>query len=156
MGTSKFMHFPHMDLDIRGKDTYRHMQAGADFVFSLTPTGTILIKNTKERENIEDVLDNMPHNVDFLICEGLRTNNCNAMFILTAKNMKEIESLVKEFDSEKKPIIGITGVMAKELSNHPQYNVFDCLDEKGLEDLTDAVIKTSKNGLITDEVKRTV
>ncbi len=140
VGSAKFMHMAHMKLDVKGKDTYRHMDAGADFVFALTPKRTVLFNRTRERMNVKDVLTNLPKNVDFLICEGLRSNGSDAYFVLTAKDRGQINSIIAEMGIENNRIIAISGVIGSRISEHDGFPVLNCLDNKDLEDLTDAVV----------------
>ena len=140
VGSAKFMHMAHMNIDVKGKDTFRHMDAGADFVFALTPKRTVLFNRTPERMDVKDVLTNLPKNVDFLICEGLRSNGSDAYFVLTGKDRSQIDSIINDMGIADNRIIAISGVIGSSISEHAGFPVLNCMDDKELEDLTDAVV----------------
>jgi molybdopterin-guanine dinucleotide biosynthesis protein MobB len=61
------------DMDRKGKDSYRHRQAGADSVMIAAP-GQIAMLKTVSGECLDDLVPYF-HDVDLLITEGFKSDN---------------------------------------------------------------------------------
>ena len=83
VGTVKKIHIPGFTIDQEGKDTYRHKQAGAEFVISLAPEEVALIKQLHGRRELSEILDLIPDDTDFLVCEELNENRDEISYIIT-------------------------------------------------------------------------
>ncbi|UCH31723.1 MAG: molybdopterin-guanine dinucleotide biosynthesis protein B [Candidatus Bathyarchaeota archaeon] len=75
IGTIKHVHNPRHSLDLKGKDSWRHSQAGAKIVVCTSPKEIALFKKRENsRENIDEILqlfENEP--VDLLLIEGFQS-----------------------------------------------------------------------------------
>ena len=66
-------HHPHdFEIDIPGKDTYRHKKAGASTVVLSSPGKIAIIKDTEKDLSIQEILSGYIDNVDILITEGYK------------------------------------------------------------------------------------
>ena len=69
-------HTAHMaDIDIQGKDTWRHIQAGSEATAISSPHGIILFKTTKQEASIEQVMRFFNGEYDIVIAEGFKQSN---------------------------------------------------------------------------------
>jgi molybdopterin-guanine dinucleotide biosynthesis protein B len=59
-------------MDIPGKDTWRHKQAGARTVLLSSPTGIGIIQDVEEDSPIEDLVSQYFKNHDLVIAEGYK------------------------------------------------------------------------------------
>lgn len=64
-------HSHRTDLDTKGKDSWRHAQAGADAVAVLSPIQFVLFRRLKEEVAIEDVVPLLGE-VDCILVEGFK------------------------------------------------------------------------------------
>ncbi len=70
VGTIKQIHEQGFSLDKRGKDTWRHREAGADIVIAASPDEIAAIKSVK-KNRIQEALDILKsQKLDIVICEG--------------------------------------------------------------------------------------
>lgn len=66
-------HHPHdFEIDIPGKDTYRHKKAGAKTVILSSPGKIAIIKDTEKDLSIEEIRARYVDDVDLLITEGYK------------------------------------------------------------------------------------
>lgn len=66
-------HHPHdFDIDIPGKDTYRHKKAGAKTVILSSPGKIAMVKDTERDLSIQEILTSYVDDVDILITEGYK------------------------------------------------------------------------------------
>lgn len=62
------------DIDIPGKDTWRHGQAGADSVVISSPNKIAIIEKVSEEKNLDEIAQKL-QNVDIIITEGYKRGN---------------------------------------------------------------------------------
>jgi molybdopterin-guanine dinucleotide biosynthesis protein len=105
VGGVKSMPHSSFTIDVKGKDTWRHREAGADFVVSLSKDELVFMERWgKERgeegvnhENtgsedgagrpgLEDVLRLVPGDTDVLVCEGLTQDDPRILRIVLARS----------------------------------------------------------------------
>ncbi len=66
-------HHPHdFEIDIPGKDTYRHKKAGAMTVILSSPKKIAMIKDTEKETPFKQILSRYVEGVDLLIVEGYK------------------------------------------------------------------------------------
>lgn len=71
VGTIK--HHPHpFTIDQRGKDSWRHQQAGADATVISAPDQTALIKKTDGQLPPEDIISSYLNDMDLILIEGFK------------------------------------------------------------------------------------
>lgn len=71
VGTIKH-HHGDIQMDIPGKDTWRHKQAGAKAVLLSSPTGIGLIQDTPGDTPVEDLVGRYFQDVDLVLVEGYK------------------------------------------------------------------------------------
>ena len=71
VGTIKHHHGA-IQMDTPGKDTWRHLQAGAQNVLLSSPTGLGFFQKTAEDTPVEDLVSLFFQNVDLVIAEGYK------------------------------------------------------------------------------------
>ncbi|MEN8134906.1 MAG: molybdopterin-guanine dinucleotide biosynthesis protein B [Thermodesulfobacteriota bacterium] len=72
IGTVKH-HVHQFEMDRKGKDTWRHKQAGARTVALSSPTGLGIIRDVDHDHAIEELLDRYYYDVDLVIAEGYKS-----------------------------------------------------------------------------------
>ena len=139
VGTVKKIHIPNFSIDQPGKDTYRHKSAGAEFVISLAPNEIALMKKNDGKRDLDEILDLIPEDIDFLICEELNEIRDEIFYIITLKNINELEETLK-VRAIGKNVLAISGVVSSMISNHDKYPVFNVIDQDGRTKLVDLLI----------------
>jgi molybdopterin-guanine dinucleotide biosynthesis protein B len=71
VGTIKH-HHGDIQMDIPGKDTWRHKQAGAQAVLLSSPTGIGFIQDVAEDTSVEILADRYFQNIDLILVEGYK------------------------------------------------------------------------------------
>jgi len=100
-------HIPEADftIDTRGKDTWRHAQAGAKTILSVAPNELTIIKKVDTtRYDLSALLEQCEKEADILILEGFRklvAKNPSIPKVVTVKTAKEISETSESF----KPIL---------------------------------------------------
>jgi len=93
VGTIKHIREEEFSIDVPGKDTWRHAQAGASMIVSLAPREVATI--TKRSAKLEDVMS-MFQWLDFVIIEGFRKSKGMAKIIIP-RTAGEVAKLVDKF-----------------------------------------------------------
>jgi len=113
LATIKHVHEPDFTFDSRGKDTWRHAQAGARIIVGVAAEETVVIKRGKtSRCTLDDLTQNCRDGTDVIVLEGFRglvAQDLTVPKIVTAKTREEIEEALRLF----KPILAFTGPIAK-------------------------------------------
>ena len=151
VGAVKVMPHSTFTIDTEGKDTWRQKQAGADFVISLSKDEMAYIEKKEGRAKLTDALRLVPQETDILICEGLTEDDPRISRIVLAKSMdllketfrvRGIETRGEEGQEGKgAKIIALSGIMANEAREHPDYPVFNCTEPEGVKGLADLIIE---------------
>lgn len=142
VGGVKFMTLSKFTVDTEGKDTWRHKEAGADVVVSLSQDELAYIEK-RERASLEDALKHIPSNIDVLICEGLTEYRDGIVRIVVAR---EIGLLSDTFEIRgiKEGVIALAGIMTNDVSEHPDHPVFNCTVPGEASALVDLIIEESE------------
>ncbi|GAB6180325.1 hypothetical protein JCM14036_16440 [Desulfotomaculum defluvii] len=125
VGTVKH-HRGTFELDIEGKDTWRHRQAGAEMVALSTPTGFGLIKNLDQEMSLAEILHYFS-GLDLVIVEGYKRGSqpkielaraevANGLVLPTEELLAVISDLPLDLDIPLFDLNDITGV-AKLIEN---------------------------------------
>lgn len=81
VATIKHAHHP-VELDQRGKDTWRHRQAGAA-VSVISSGSTVAVFSEEKRElAIEDLRARFIHDADLILAEGYKDSNCPKIVVV--------------------------------------------------------------------------
>lgn len=72
VGVIKHMHHP-FELDVPGKDTYRHKKAGAASVVLASASRLAMVKDTPREYAFEEIIRGYMDDVDLVIVEGFKT-----------------------------------------------------------------------------------
>ncbi|WP_408998602.1 molybdopterin-guanine dinucleotide biosynthesis protein B [Syntrophus buswellii] len=67
-------HLHDFDIDIEGKDSWRHRQAGARATVIATPRKVALIEDVEEDFSIDALRERYIHDVDLILTEGFKGN----------------------------------------------------------------------------------
>lgn len=67
-------HLHDFDIDIEGKDSWRHRRAGSRATIVATPRKVALIEDVEEDFSIEALRDRYVHDVDLILTEGFKGN----------------------------------------------------------------------------------
>lgn len=116
IGTIKHVHHSGFSIDVKGKDTWRHSQAGAKIVVSVAPGETAIIKKGKAYyHNLEKILDLIKdEKLDLLIIEGFHSLTAKRPDIFKVITAKNEEDLRRTLEGTVEPILAITGPLAQQ------------------------------------------
>lgn len=109
IATAKHISEEDFTMDTRGKDTWRHAEAGAKTIIAVAPKEVAIIKK-KDTANytLKDIVKNCEKETDLLILEGFRKlieSSPKIPKIVTVKTLDEAVEAEKRF----KPILAFTG-----------------------------------------------
>ncbi|HDJ66099.1 MAG TPA: molybdopterin-guanine dinucleotide biosynthesis protein B [Nitrososphaeria archaeon] len=94
-------------LDIQGKDTWRHVEAGSLEVVCVTPIELITIR--RGDMSLEDAIDSLHVKPDIILVEGFKRSDKPK--ILCAESVEEVDKALNEISN----IIAISGAVAEKL-----------------------------------------
>lgn len=142
VGTVKSMVHNNFTIDTEGKDTWRHGQAGADFVISLSGDELAYLEKRGGRATLKEVMNFIPEDTEILICEGFEVEEPLVLKIVVAKSADFLDETF-EIRGVKGGVIALTGIMANETNDHDEYPVFDCTESDGVKRLADLVLENA-------------
>jgi len=109
VATAKHIHEAHFTIDTRGKDTWRHAQAGAKVILSVAPNELAIIKRVNTSEyDLGNLVEQCGKEADILILEGFRelvAKNLSVPKVVTVKSVEEVSKNSEYF----KPILVFVG-----------------------------------------------
>ncbi|MBU4031176.1 MAG: molybdopterin-guanine dinucleotide biosynthesis protein B [Candidatus Thermoplasmatota archaeon] len=142
VGTVKSMVSSKFTIDTEGKDTWRHQEAGADFVVSLSMDEIAYIEKRPSRSRLDEFIRFIPEDTDILICEGLEDTDHRIIRILVAKST---EFLAETFEvrGAQENVIALTGIVANEITDNEDYPVFNCTVSEETRALADLILENS-------------
>lgn len=121
VGVVKHVHHKGFTFDTKGKDTWRHAEAGASVVIGVAPNELVTFKRTKNETPFEHLFDAFQReNLDIVLVEGFSQarSSKRAYKIVTAKNTKELRQVLAK---NKPPIVAVCGPVAShEVSKKPR------------------------------------
>jgi len=126
VATAKHIHEADFTIDTKGKDTWRHAQAGAKTILSVAPNELTIIKKVDTTGyDLNALVEQCEKEADILILEGFRklvAKNPSIPKIVTVKTVKEASESSKYF----KPILAFAGSakIAAESLKIPKIDVF--------------------------------
>ena len=103
----KHIHHPDFNIDIKGKDTWRFMQAGATNVIGISRAKLFVVRKLNDYPNISKLISEFKPASDVILLEGFKYNlgrSKEVHKVITARNEKEAMEIMKEISE---PIIGI-------------------------------------------------
>lgn len=139
VGSIKHVHRTEFSIDTPGKDTWRHMKAGALVTVSVAPKEIAVIKKTTASKNQHDLdkiislLDNEA--LDIIFLEGLHSLVAKRTDIPKIIAAKDLGDLKKILEGTTPPILAVTGLVAR-----------DKFDARVLSDLKIPIIDLYKEG----------
>ena len=139
-GTVKSMVSSKFTIDTEGKDTWRHQDAGADFVISLSKDELAYIEKRQNRSQLDEFLRFIPDDTDILVCEGLEDADPRIIRVLVAKSS---EFLAETFEvrGAQENVIALTGIIANETKKHDDYPIFNCTRQEDVKALAELILK---------------
>ena len=140
VGTLKKIHAPGFTIDQPGKDTYRHKHAGADFVISLAPEEVALIKDSSGRRDLSEILDLIPPDTDFLVCEELNETRDGIICIITLERLDQLEETLR-VRTVGENVLALAGVIANTETAHADYPIINTTTESGRKEIVDMILK---------------
>ena len=142
VGTVKSMVHSKFTIDTEGKDTWRHQEAGADFVISLSKDELAYIEKRESRSHLNEFLSFIPDDTEILVCEGLEDADPSIIRVLVAKSS---EFLAETFAvrGAQENVVALTGIIANETEEHEEYPIFNCMNPIHVRELADLILKNS-------------
>lgn len=116
IGTIKHVHHSGFSIDVKGKDTWRHSEAGAKIVICVAPEETAIIKKEKAFYNNLDKILNLIENekLDLLIVEGFHSLTAQRQDIFKVITAKDDADLKRTLTGTSDPILAITGPITQQ------------------------------------------
>lgn len=116
IGTIKHVHHLGFSIDVKGKDTWRHSQAGAKIVVSVAPREIAIIKKGETfYQELDEILDLVKdEKLDLLIIEGfhsLAAKRRDIFKVITAKDEKDLR---RTLEGTVEPVLAITGPISQQ------------------------------------------
>ena len=126
VATVKHISEPDFTLDTEGKDTWRHMRAGAQTVLTVANHELGMMRKTNTSElSLKEIVENCGSDVDIVILEGFRkrvSHELTVPKVVAVKSFEEAVGASKNFH----PIIAFTGCTS-EVAEGLQIPVVDVL-----------------------------
>jgi len=101
VASAKHIPDPKFTIDTEGKDTWRHIKAGASTVLSVAPNELTAIKKVDPTNySLEQVIAEFPDEVDIIILEGFKGlvgQNASVPKLVTAKTVNEITAALERY-----------------------------------------------------------
>jgi len=116
IGTIKHVHHAGFSIDVEGKDTWRHSQAGAKIVVSVAPKEIAIIKKGEIfYQELDEILDLVKdEKLDLLIIEGFHSLAAKRWDIFKVITAKDEEDLRRTLEGTVEPILAITGPLSQQ------------------------------------------
>jgi molybdopterin-guanine dinucleotide biosynthesis protein B len=140
VGTIKKIHIPEFTIDTKGKDTYRHKQAGAKFVISLAPREVAMIKPHYGNRDFTEIEELIPKDTDFLICEELNEDREEILYIITLSSLDKLDETLSVRAVGKK-VIAISGVVSNSAIEHDKYPIINSTTIEGRKKLVELILE---------------
>jgi len=112
VGVVKHVHEEGFTFDTKGKNTWRHAEAGARIVVGVAPNELAIFKRTLSETPFELLLDTLQQeHLDLVLVEGFSQapSTKHSYKIVTAKNARDLKQILAR---NKAPILAITGPFA--------------------------------------------
>jgi molybdopterin-guanine dinucleotide biosynthesis protein B len=112
VGVVKHVHAKGFTFDTKGKNTWRHAEAGAWIVIGVAPNELATFKRTENETPFEHLSDTFQReNLDVILVEGFSQapSTKHSYKIVTAKNAKELRQVLAR---NRPPILAVTGLIA--------------------------------------------
>jgi molybdopterin-guanine dinucleotide biosynthesis protein B len=124
IGTIKHIHHAGFTFDTEGKDSWRHSKAGAKIVICIAPEEIAIIKKDSHQKELDKILDLVKNeNLDLLIIEGFHSliaKRADIHKIIIGENEEDVR---RTLNDTIKPILAITGPLAKKKVTLPEIEV---------------------------------
>ena len=116
IGTIKHVHHAGFSIDVKGKDTWRHSQAGAEIVVTVAPKEIAIIKKGETfYQELDEILDLVKdEKLDLLIIEGFHSLAAKRRDIFKVITAKDEEDLRRTLEGTVEPILAITGPLSQQ------------------------------------------
>ena len=127
VGTIK--HYEHdFDIDVPGKDSWRHAQAGSDVTVISSPQKMALIRRLEAELSLDEIITAMPP-VDIVLTEGYKREHKPKIEVYSGTTPQELLSAEQELLAlvTDQPL---DGVSAPQFRFHDAAGVADLLEEK--------------------------
>jgi molybdopterin-guanine dinucleotide biosynthesis protein B len=143
VGGLKFMTLSKFTVDTEGKDTWRHKNAGADFVVSLSEDEMAFIESREGHAKLDDAMKHIPTDTDILVCEGLTEDRPEVIRIVVAGEVSLLDDTFK-VKGINKGVLALSGIMSNDTKEHPEYPVFNCNLPEEASQLVDLILRESE------------
>ena len=117
------------EVDMEGKDSWRHRQAGAYCTIISSPEKIAVIRTTDHDATLEELRDRFLNDIDIIISEGYKNDSA-----------PKIEVFRKEV--HQKPLCTKNDNLVAMVTNHPHSRDVPCFDLDDTKSLADLIEKT--------------
>jgi molybdopterin-guanine dinucleotide biosynthesis protein MobB len=145
VGAVKSMHHAKMTIDSKGKDTWRHKRAGADFVASLSNGEMGYIETVGGRADFYEAMKHFPADAEVVVCEGVEGLGGGAANIVALKSSDDLRETLKIRGlGGGRRVMALTGIFSNDEAAHAKYPVFNCLKEGDVRSLAALILNVTK------------
>lgn len=113
VAVAKHIHEPNFTIDLRGKDTWRHAQAGAETIVGVAKKELASIRKINTSKlTLSDIIQDCEYNIDIIVLEGFRglvAQDPSIPKIVIAKDKSEVIEAMQVF----RPILAFAGAISK-------------------------------------------
>ena len=154
VGTIKHIRDGDFSIDVKGKDTWRHAQAGAKIVVGAAAKQVVILKKqTSPYQNVEEILNLIGNEkLDVIIIEGFRSliaKRRDVFKVVLAKSKEDVED---SFHELTEPIVAIVGpgILRNAVLNEKSASFFDIDTEKeeAVQLIMRIVVNAQKHGIV--------
>ncbi len=129
VATAKHIHQTEFTIDARGRDTWRHAQAGAHTIVAVAAHELTTIKKTDTSKlTLRNITENCENNIDIIVTEGFRNlvaQDQTVPKIVTVKNKHEMNEATQVF----KPILAFTTMSSRLKPGKPKIPLINTTNE---------------------------
>jgi len=140
VGTIKSMVHSNFTIDVEGKDTFRHRQAGASFVISLSRNETAFIRTNPRRQDLDEISKLIPEDTDVVVSEGLNDTGPDIYQLVACKDINAMEETLRVRNIGEN-VVALTGLMSNKISEHSQYPIFNVTKDDELTTLIELLFE---------------
>jgi molybdopterin-guanine dinucleotide biosynthesis protein MobB len=142
-GTIKSMVHSSFSFDMKGKDTYRHGGAGAEFVISLSRDQTVYLeRHDPGHADLGHISRLFPLDAQFVICEGFEEKGAIAR-ILALREAGDFHDALGIRNADRRSIIAVSGLVATKAHTVEGLRTYDIMDRGGRVALCDLLVAFS-------------
>jgi len=144
-GTVKSMVHSAFSFDVKGKDTYRHVEAGAEFVISLSRDQTVYLERNGEGQRDLGAISRLfPGGAQFVVCEGFEGKG-SACQVLALREPGDLKATMEVRSVDPGSVIAVSGLVASRERSVEGIRAYDIMDPGERASLVELIVMKAGN-----------